>query len=88
MRPLRLRRGALQLPSRTPGLVNCWISDIREARNQATSELAKMEPEAAVARLCELNVLRQVGAREAARARAGVGGCGCGCIGARVRVCA
>ena len=39
--------------------VNCWISDIREARNQAARELAALDPEAAVARLCELNVLRQ-----------------------------
>ena len=27
-------KAALQLPSRMPGLVNCWIADIREARNQ------------------------------------------------------
>jgi carbonic anhydrase len=53
-------RAALQLPSRTPGLVNCWISDIREARNQAASELEALDTEDAVARLCELNVLRQV----------------------------
>ncbi|KAI8470378.1 MAG: carbonic anhydrase [Monoraphidium minutum] len=52
-------RAALELPSRTPGLVNCWISDIREARNQASAELGQLGSEAAVARLCELNVLRQ-----------------------------
>ncbi|GBF97427.1 carbonic anhydrase [Raphidocelis subcapitata] len=53
-------RAALELPSRTPGLVNCWISDIREARNQAAAELEALGPDDAVARLCELNVLRQV----------------------------
>ena len=53
-------RAALSLPSRTPGLVNCWISDIREARNQAARELSSLPPERQVRRLCELNVLRQV----------------------------
>lgn len=53
-------KAALQLPSCTPGLVNCWISDIREARNQAAPELAALGSEERVSRLCELNVLRQV----------------------------
>ncbi len=53
-------KAALQLPSRTPGLVNCWISDIREARNRAAGELAALDTEERAARLCELNVLRQV----------------------------
>lgn len=53
-------KAALELPSRTPGLVNCWISDIREARNQAARELASLDPAERVSRLCELNVLRQV----------------------------
>lgn len=53
-------RAALELPHATPGLVNCWISDIRECRNQAGAELRGLDPEQALARLCELNVLRQV----------------------------
>ncbi|KIZ01292.1 carbonic anhydrase [Monoraphidium neglectum] len=53
-------RAALELPSRTPGLVNCWISDIREARSQASRELAGLSREEALRRLCELNVMRQV----------------------------
>ena len=95
-------KAALQLPSRTPGLVscgpcpvymlgpcsgsrvqpplplpwpkqpppafpppaarqvNCWISDIREARNQAARELAALDSQERIDRLCELNVLRQV----------------------------
>ena len=32
-------RAALRLPAETPGLVNCWISDIRECRNQNAGEL-------------------------------------------------
>ncbi|GBG00254.1 carbonic anhydrase [Raphidocelis subcapitata] len=53
-------RAALTMPARTPGVVNCWISDIREARNQAAAELAELDEDAAVSRLCELNVMRQV----------------------------
>eukprot|EP00879_Flechtneria_rotunda_P033498 GHRR01037110.1.p1 GENE.GHRR01037110.1~~GHRR01037110.1.p1 ORF type:complete len:273 (+),score=102.38 GHRR01037110.1:180-998(+) len=53
-------KAALQLPHTTPGLVNCWISDIRECRNQAEAELRGLDPEQQLARLCELNVLRQV----------------------------
>lgn len=53
-------RAALQLPHCTPGLVNCWISDIRECRNQAEKELIDLDPEQQLAKLCELNVLRQV----------------------------
>jgi hypothetical protein len=52
------------MPASNPGklnVVNCWISDIREAKNQAAKELATMDTDAAVARLCELNVMRQVG---------------------------
>ncbi|KAF8057869.1 can [Scenedesmus sp. PABB004] len=53
-------KAALQLPHATPGLVNCWISDIRECRNQAEDELRGLDPEQQLARLCELNVLRQL----------------------------
>ena len=67
-------RAALELPARTPGLVNCWISDIREARNQAARELFAMEPEDRVARLCELNVMRQVNQGAGVRAVRGEGG--------------
>eukprot|EP00882_Tetradesmus_deserticola_P031378 GHRQ01035480.1.p1 GENE.GHRQ01035480.1~~GHRQ01035480.1.p1 ORF type:complete len:256 (+),score=98.97 GHRQ01035480.1:127-894(+) len=53
-------KAALQLPHTTPSLVNCWISDIRECRNRAEDELRGLGPEQQLARLCELNVLRQV----------------------------
>lgn len=36
-------KAALQLPSKTPGLVNCWISDIRECRNQHRDELRAVD---------------------------------------------
>ncbi len=32
-------KAALRLPSKTQGLVNCWISDIRDCRNQHRAEL-------------------------------------------------
>lgn len=53
-------RAALELPTSAPGLVNCWISDIREAAIQASGELGALEPEERVARLVELNVRRQM----------------------------
>jgi hypothetical protein len=43
-------RAALQLPHCTPGLVNCWISDIRECRNQAERELIDLDTEQQLAR--------------------------------------
>ncbi|KAG1670190.1 hypothetical protein FOA52_014966 [Chlamydomonas sp. UWO 241] len=53
-------KAALSLPSKTTGLVNCWISDIRECRNQHHNELKALgSQEEQVDRLCELNVMRQ-----------------------------
>ncbi|PNW79196.1 hypothetical protein CHLRE_09g405750v5 [Chlamydomonas reinhardtii] len=53
-------KAALKLPSKTTNLVNCWISDIRECRNQHRAELMQLDDhQAQVDRLCELNVLRQ-----------------------------
>jgi len=53
-------KGALSLPSKTQGLVNCWISDIRECRNQHHAELKALPTqEERTDRLCELNVIRQ-----------------------------
>lgn len=43
-------KAALQLPHTTPGLVNCWISDIRECRNQSEGELRGLDPEQQLAR--------------------------------------
>lgn len=43
-------KAALQLPHTTPGLVNCWISDIRECRNQAEKELRNLDAEQQLAR--------------------------------------
>lgn len=53
-------KAALRLPGKHEALVNCWISDIRECRNQHASELRGMESQVQFDRLCELNVLRQV----------------------------
>eukprot|EP00877_Chromochloris_zofingiensis_P006573 jgi/Chrzof1/2169/Cz11g04240.t1 len=53
-------KAALQLPTKTPGLVNCWISDIRECRNKHETELKGLNTNEQVSRLCELNVMRQV----------------------------
>ena len=36
-------KAALKLPSKTCGLVNCWISDIRECRNQHEAELRSVD---------------------------------------------
>ncbi|KAG1674448.1 hypothetical protein FOA52_003053 [Chlamydomonas sp. UWO 241] len=53
-------KGALSMPSKTQGLVNCWISDIRECRNQHHNELKALgTTEEQIDRLCELNVMRQ-----------------------------
>jgi carbonic anhydrase len=36
-------KAALRLPCETPGLVNCWISGIRECRNHHADELKEVE---------------------------------------------
>lgn len=53
-------KAALTLPQKTSGLTNCWISDIREARNQHMKDLEGLTLEKQVEKLCEFNVLRQV----------------------------
>lgn len=54
-------KAALQLPCNTPGLVNCWISGIRDCRNNHEEELREVkDPAAQVDLLCELNVKKQV----------------------------
>ncbi|GFR46033.1 hypothetical protein Agub_g7502 [Astrephomene gubernaculifera] len=53
-------KAAIKMPSKTHNLVNCWISDIRECRNQHRTELMALPNlESQIDRLCELNVLRQ-----------------------------
>ena len=52
-------KGALTMPSKAPGLVNLWISDIRECRNQHCEELSELPLNDQIDRLCELNVMRQ-----------------------------
>ncbi|MEW5310487.1 MAG: hypothetical protein WDW38_002282 [Sanguina aurantia] len=53
-------RAALTMPSGAQGLVNCWISDIRNCRNTHAAELKALPTmDAQADRLCELNVLRQ-----------------------------
>lgn len=52
-------KGALVMPSKTLSTVNCWISSIRDIRNQYAPELETLSPEEQHDRLCELNVMRQ-----------------------------
>ncbi|GAX79814.1 hypothetical protein CEUSTIGMA_g7254.t1 [Chlamydomonas eustigma] len=52
-------KGALKLPIKAQGFVNCWINDIRECRDQHHDELKALSPEGQLDRLCELNVMRQ-----------------------------
>ncbi len=40
-------KAALQLPCNTPGLVNCWISGIRDCRNSHEEELREVKDSAA-----------------------------------------
>lgn len=53
-------RGALTMSGKTPGLTNLWISDIKETRNKHAEELGKLEGDAQMNRLTELNAVRQV----------------------------
>lgn len=53
-------RASLALPTKTPGLVNLWIADIRDTRNRYQKKLQKLNSEAQIDRMCELNVVRQV----------------------------
>lgn len=54
-------KGALSLQAREKGLVNLWISDIRDTRNKHEVELKAIEdPQQRWDRLCELNVERQL----------------------------
>lgn len=53
-------KASLTLPTASPGVVNCWISDIRACRNQAAAELQGLNADDQLAKMCELNVLRQV----------------------------
>jgi carbonic anhydrase len=38
-------KAALTMSHATSSIVNCWISDIRECRDQHEHELLKVEPE-------------------------------------------
>jgi hypothetical protein len=49
-------KGALQLPGDTCGLVNCWISDIRECRNQHADELRAAKTPQEQVDLCALGL--------------------------------
>ncbi|KXZ44262.1 hypothetical protein GPECTOR_70g493 [Gonium pectorale] len=53
-------KAAIKMPSKTHNLVNCWISDIRQCRDEHSAELMALpDLDSQVDRLCELNVLRQ-----------------------------
>jgi len=52
-------QAALKLPSKAPGIVNFWISDIRDVRNAHQSELNGLPADQQLTRLCELNVVKQ-----------------------------
>ncbi|KAK9814570.1 hypothetical protein WJX72_008004 [[Myrmecia] bisecta] len=53
-------RAALTLPAKTSGLVNLWISDIRDVRNANETQLRELDAHDQLDRLCELNVIRQL----------------------------
>lgn len=54
-------RAALELPCKTPGMVNLWIQDIRDVRDKHADVLHKMpDHEHKVTKLAELNVIQQV----------------------------
>ncbi|GAB4813910.1 hypothetical protein N2152v2_000956 [Parachlorella kessleri] len=53
-------RAALTMPSKTPGLVNLWITDIRDTRDKHVDVLRRLKGDAQVDKLVELNVMRQV----------------------------
>ena len=53
-------KAALTLPSSSALLTNCWISQIRDIRNQHVDELVKLPFEEQAAHLVKLNVMKQV----------------------------
>ncbi|KAL0019673.1 hypothetical protein WJX79_001937 [Trebouxia sp. C0005] len=53
-------RGALTMSGKTKMLTNLWISDIKETRNKHAEALGKLEGDAQMNRLTELNAIRQV----------------------------
>ena len=54
-------KAALTLPTKTPGLVNLWIQDIRDVRNKNEEQLMKIPTLGGrVNKLVELNAIRQV----------------------------
>lgn len=54
-------KAALELPCKTPGLVNLWIQDIRDVRdNNVDTLMAMSQGMDRVNKLVELNVMRQV----------------------------
>lgn len=52
-------KGALTMSPANQCMVNCWITDIRESRNQNAHMLKTLPLDKQVARLVEINVLRQ-----------------------------
>ena len=53
-------KAALTLPASSTLLASCWISQIRDIRNQNADELVALSPADQVTRLMELNVMKQV----------------------------
>lgn len=52
-------KAALSLPSAASGLINSWISQIRDVRNQWADELKSLKGEMQARRLCQLNTVQQ-----------------------------
>lgn len=52
-------KAALSLPSSSTGLVNSWISSIRDARNLWADDLKALQGEDRERRLCQLNTVQQ-----------------------------
>lgn len=53
-------KGALTMADKTPGLVNLWITDIREVRDENTEVLKSLSGDDQWRKLVDLNALRQV----------------------------
>ncbi|CAD7701220.1 unnamed protein product [Ostreobium quekettii] len=51
--------GALNLPMAAPGMVNSWISRIRDVKLEWSGELGQLQGDDKLSRLCELNAVSQ-----------------------------
>ena len=53
-------KGALSMADKTPGIVNLWISDIKETRNRHAEQLGKLEGDKQVTRYVTCTLLSYI----------------------------